>query len=172
MEHSKLAKYSYTVDYAFEKYSDMVFSLSYSRLNKSYSDAQDVTMEVFLRLLRYKPVIKSEENLKAWLIRVAINCSLTQIKSNSRHSHNELNDNSAQETKSAELIEISDERAKTVYNAVILLPEKIRTAIHLFYYEELSIQEIAKAMNTNINTVKSWLSRGRERLKKMLGENI
>ena len=57
-----------------------------------------------------------------------------------------------------------------LFEAVMRLPDKYRTAIHLFYYEDYAVREIAGILKTREGTVKSWLSRGRELLKTMLQE--
>ena len=57
----------------------------------------------------------------------------------------------------------------TVYDAVLKLPEKYRTAIHLYYYEDYSVREIATVMHATESTVKSWLHRARGMLKETLG---
>jgi RNA polymerase sigma-70 factor (ECF subfamily) len=49
------------------------------------------------------------------------------------------------------------------------LPEKYRTAIHLYYYEDYAVKEIAQMMRTSESTVKSWLHRARGMLKEELG---
>ena len=63
----------------------------------------------------------------------------------------------------------AEETDSTVYDAVSRLPEKYRTAIHLYYYESYSVKEIAKIMRTTESTVKSWLHRARGMLKDALG---
>ena len=65
--------------------------------------------------------------------------------------------------------EEDEQRDSTVYDAVMRLPEKYRTAIHLYYYEDYSVSEIASLMKTNESTVKSWLHRARGMLKEELG---
>ena len=57
-----------------------------------------------------------------------------------------------------------------LFEAVMRLPDKYRTAIHLFYYEDYSIREIAGILRCREGTVKSQLSRGRTLLKTMLKE--
>ena len=68
-----------------------------------------------------------------------------------------------------ELVSEDEAPDSTVYDAVMKLPEKYRTAIHLYYYEEYSVKEIAAAMRTTESTVKSWLHRARGLLKEELG---
>lgn len=66
-----------------------------------------------------------------------------------------------------EFVQPEDRR---LFQAVMRLPEKYRIVIHLFYYEEYSIEEISSALHRSIGTVKSQLSRGRKLLKSMLTE--
>lgn len=150
---------------AFIKYSDMVLRLAYQRVNGNFSDAQDIMCEVFYRLIRRKPAIESDEHMRAWLIRVTINCSNSLLSSAWHKRTCTFPDTLPAENAMAD-------EDLTVYNAVMSLPKNIKTAIHLFYYEDLSVEEIARAMSANENTVKSWLRRGRERLKAVLNEQI
>ena len=155
------SEYMQRVENAFKQYSDTVFKLAYSRCGANYSDAQDVMGEVFLRLAKYKPDIQTEEHMKAWLLRATINCSKS-MQTSAWHRHT---------VAMPEHIAVSmDEESSSVYNAVTELPVKLRTAIHLFYYEDYTVEEIAKTMGANPNTVKSWLRRGREKLKEKLCE--
>lgn len=59
-----------------------------------------------------------------------------------------------------------------VTEAVMELPDNYREAIHLFYYEEMSIKEIAIALDAKEPTIKTWLSRGRQMLKEKLGKEF
>lgn len=58
-----------------------------------------------------------------------------------------------------------------LFDAVMRLPQKYRIAIHLFYFEEYAVQEIAQILRCREGTVKSQLSRGRKLLKNMLMED-
>ena len=62
----------------------------------------------------------------------------------------------------------ADEGESEVYEAVKKLPPKYREVIHLFYYEELQIREIAAVLERNEATIKTQLARGRQMLEKML----
>ena len=68
-----------------------------------------------------------------------------------------------------EIASEDDTPDSTVYDAVLKLPEKYRTAIHLYYYEDYSVKEIAAAMRSSESAVKSWLHRARGMLKETLG---
>lgn len=147
-----------------EKYFDTVYRLALCQTKqKQYAD--DVTQEVFLRFFKYEKDFDSEEHVKAWLIRVTINCS-KDIFLNSWFK------------KTAPLSEVKEvpvfdtEEKSDLYYAVIDLPQKYKSVIHLFYYEDYSIKEIADCLGIKESTVKSQLHRGRELLKiKLKGEH-
>ncbi len=140
-----------------EKYFDMIYKLALSQ-TKSRDSADDVVQEVFLRFLKSDKDFQSDEHIKAWLIRVTINCS-----------HNVFSNSWVQKTAPlTEDIVFDTEEKGDVYYAVLELPQKYRAVIHLYYYEDMSIEEISKAFGSNQSTVKSQLSRGRKMLKNML----
>ncbi len=136
-----------------EKYSNMVYRLAMAR-SRNVENSEDIYQEVFLRLARKMPVFENEEHKKAWLIRVTINCSKTILNSSFNRHRAELDENLSFET---------PER-HDIYYAVLKLPMKYRTVIHLYYYEDYSIKEISKILKVNENTVKSRLARARKKL--------
>lgn len=140
-----------------EKYADMVYRLAISR-TRNEENAKEVFQEVFYRLSKKLPDFESEEHEKAWLIRVTINCSKTLLNSKWNNLSQELPEN----------LPAEEMKIKEIYDIVLTLPQKYRTVIHLFYYEDLSLKTIAKVLNTNENTVKTWLSRARKKLKTIL----
>ena len=154
------AEYSPDKNELTEKYFDMVYRLALSQTkNKAYAD--DVVQDVFLRFFKNEKAFESEEHIKAWLLKVTINCS-KDIFLNSWFK------------KTAPLTEVKDEpvfdtqEKSDIYYAVSELPKKYRGVIHLFYYEGYSVSEIAKIMETKESTVKSQLFRAREMLKEKL----
>ena len=165
MEHSMRIESSEPVnnnlDVLLETYGDMIYRLALVR-TKNVADADDVVQEVFLRCLKHNPVFQSAEHQKAWLIKVTLNCSKTLLGSAFRR-------HSVPEDAMGELSSEDETPDSTVYDAVLKLPEKYRTAIHLYYYEDYSVREIASAMRATESTVKSWLHRARGMLKETLG---
>ena len=144
----------------FGAYGDMVYRLALVR-TRNPADAEDVSQEVFLRCLRRSPDFADAEHQKAWLITVSINCSKNLLGSAFRRHTVALE--AAGEPAAEE--EAPD---STVYDAVMKLPPKLRTAVHLFYYEDYSIKEIAAVMHASESAVKTWLFRARAQLKEML----
>ncbi len=142
-----------------EKYFHTVYRLALSRTN-SISDAEDVTQEVFLRLIKNKKPFINDEHIKAWLIRVTINCSISIFNSSWHKKTIPLTEEISFETK----------EESEVYYAVAELPLKYRTVIHLHYYEDLPVIKIAEYLKIKENTVKTRLLRGRKLLFSILKE--
>ncbi len=146
-----------------EKHFDMIYRLAFSQ-TKDREHTDDVVQEVFLRFLKTDKCFENDEHIKAWLLRVTLNCS-KNVFLNSWHKK------TVSLTERADEPVFDTEEKSDVYYAVMELPSKYRTVIHLFYYEDMSIENISKALNLNASTVKSQLSRGRKLLKnKLKGE--
>lgn len=139
------------------KYFNTVYRLAISQTG-SITIAEDVTQEVFLRFLSTNTKFQSDEHIKAWLLRVTINCAKSVFRSAWFKTSIPLQE---------ELVFNTPEKSE-VYFAVQNLPSKYRTVIYLFYYEDMSIKEIAECIKEKENTIKSQLRRGRELLKKEL----
>ena len=158
-----------TADGAIERYADMVYRLAVSQV-RNRTDADDIFQEVFVRLVRHVQELQSMEHAKAWLIRVTINCT-------KKHFGLYWNKNvfPIEETEEVARTEEGFAQAEKkidnpVMQAVSKLPPKYRGCVHLFYFEELSVKEIAKMTGQKESTVKSQLHRAREMLKGMLGD--
>ena len=147
---------------AVERWGDLVWRLALGR-TANVHDAQDVFQEVFLRYFRHEARLTSDEHRKAWLIRCTINRAKSLLTSPWRRHTAPL--------ETAAHIGVEDEY-REVYSAVLALPEKYRAVIHLFYFEGLSVAEIAADLNAPEGTVKSQLSRGRALLREALKEEI
>ncbi len=140
----------------------MVYRTAYHALcDRSY--AQDITQEVFLKLLQTLPDFESDEHERAWLIRVTLNMCKNYNRKVYSHPTSEL----------SETI-VSNERfgQGPVLEAVMELPEKYRTVVYLHYFEGYKISEICDLTGQNQNTVSSLLMRARKRLRLMLEEEF
>ena len=146
-------EYKISAAEAFKKHSDMVYRLAVARVKNKY-DADDVLQEVFLRFIKAKDKVENEEHLKALLIRITINCSKSMMTSSWFKRTEPI----------CESFGVSDEYSDTL-DAVMRLPQKYRTVIHLHYYMGYSVDEIASILKTKPSTVKSQLHRARQKLK-------
>ena len=144
-------------DEIIRRHFDMVYRLALSQ-TRNVANAEDVTQEVFLRFIQKYDSFQSDEHIKAWLIRVTVNCSKSIFMNAWNRKTVPLTDK----------ISFDTPEKSEVYFAVQSLPSKYRTVIHLFYYEDMSVKEIAAAMGLTQSTVKSRLFRGREMLRTKL----
>ncbi|PWM43034.1 MAG: RNA polymerase subunit sigma-24 [Clostridiales bacterium] len=147
-------------DKIIDKYSKTVYRLAFERM-KNRADAEDITQEVFLAYLKNSPVFIDEEHEKAWFLKVTVNKTKTVFASSWFKKTEPLSEDL-----------FSDEKDDyiNVYNAVMMLDEKYRTVIHLFYYEDLTIENISSILSLNQSTVKSQLLRAKKLLKNVLSE--
>ena len=148
---------------ALHKYADMVYRLAYAQV-RNRTDADDIFQEVFVRLVKSSPEFGSDEHMKAWLIRVTVNCSKTLWLSAWKRRMVFLEDKDWNRLP-AEEAPVENEALEEAMRA---LPMKMRRVIHLFYYEEMSVEQIGKALSEKPSTVRSQLSRARKILKKQL----
>ncbi len=146
-----------------EQYSPTLLRLAMTRL-PSPADAEDAVQEVFLRLLTARPRFRDGEHEKAWLIRATLQRAGDIRRAAARR------DLPLEEAEQAAAP--ADEGPSPLLSAVQALPEKYSAVIHLYYYEGYSIKEIAKLLSLPAPTVGTRLSRGRERLRQMLKEEI
>ncbi len=140
-------------------YSDTVYRLAFARTGTKH-DADDVFQEVFLRYVKKKPVFKDEEHRKAWLIRVTINCSKKLWNSSWRKKTQLLEDN----------ITFEEEDSNYLYHELQKLPPKYREVIHLFYYENLSLEEMSVILNRKNAAIRTQLTRARTMLREFMKE--
>ena len=144
---------------AIAEYSDMVYRLAFFQM-KNKSDADDVFQDVFFRYIRRKPHFDSKEHEKAWFIRVTVNCCKNMYSSAWRKRIVPLDEN----------IPYIEKEQSDLFNELQKLPKKYIVVIHLYYYEDMSVDEISKAIGKSPSAVKMRLLRARNMLKDVLKE--
>ena len=148
------------------------------RQTGSVQEAEDITQEAFIRsyyALKDYPVQKIRElKLQAWLFKIALNIFYNRQRTNT------LPQTSLDTSENSSLMELEDsthgpdeiawhgEQRQEVERLVASLPEHYRVVINLYYFEELSYQEIAELLNQPLGTVKAKMHRGIALLRKML----
>ena len=119
------------------------------------AEAEDVVQEVFLKFIEKRPSFQSPDHEKAWLIRVAVNLCKNRLRSSWWQ-------------KTVPLLEsypAAPSGQDGVIEAVMSLPPKYRTVIHLFYYEDYSTAQIGALTGQKEFTVRSLLTRARQKIK-------
>ncbi len=143
-----------------QQYADMIYRLALS-YTRNPSDADDVFQETFLRYVRKKPRFENEEHEKAWLIRVCVNCAKSTLSAPWRKYTQAL---SGTESYTMEERQLDEALAE-------LSPED-RAVIHLYYYEGYKTEEIAEILKKKPSTIRSRLTRARNRLEAILKEEV
>lgn len=151
-----------TFEDAVRCYADTVYRVALN-ICRNTSDSEDVMQNVFMRFLKKCNKFSSQEHIKAWLIRVTINESKRLLKSNARCECESLEDIQNE-------VFARDEDKGELLAQVMELSEKYRTVLYLYYYEGYSLKEIAHILKLNEATVRTQLSRARERLRIKLTE--
>ncbi len=147
---------------AADQYKDTVFRIALNYFGNPY-DAEDTVQDVFIKLYTSKKPFESEEHIRNWLIRVTINACKNTLRTPWNRKHVALEDLSAS-------IAFEQPEQSDLFCAVMSLPEKYRTVVYLFYYEELSVKEISGILRLNESAVTTRLSRARKNLKQKLTE--
>lgn len=145
---------------ALRRHGKAIMHLAWSYL-RNRADTEDILQETMIRYLKSQKEFQDENHERAWLLKVASNLCKNVLRSRS-HEGGEIPENL--EGKGI------PEEAIAVYEAVNKLPEKFREVIHLFYYEDASVAEIAGILGKKESTVRSLLRRGRQKLGQMLSE--
>ena len=128
----------------------------------SDADAEDAVSEALLRAWQSFGRLKNDAALRAWLLKIVVNCACELRKKQGRVTYTDELERLAGAAE--------EEPAHGLREAVLRLPEEQRAAAVLYYYEELSVAETAKTLGVAQGTVKSRLSRARERLRELLNE--
>ena len=143
-----------------DKYENTLFRAALAILG-DVQEAEDAVQETFLRYLEKRPALRDGDHEKAWLLKVTANRCKSVLRARKRHPAVELLDiYPAPEGEGRELVE-----------AVLALPANQRAAVHLFYYEGYTSEEIGAILGQRPGTVRSHLSRAREALRGYLSEN-
>lgn len=134
-------------------YGKMVYRLAYSH-TRSNADADDIYQEVFLRYYQKRPQFESEEHRRAWLLRVTVNRARSLVASAwFRHT-----------APLEECAAVFEPQEQKLDDALRKMNPKDRIVLHLFYYEELSVREIAALLKRKESTVRTQLTRARRKL--------
>ena len=145
-----------------ETYRDRLFAAAFQVCGNA-ADAEDAAQEALLRYHISEKQFESEQHIRAWLLRVAINCAKNVSRSFFRRNTVPLEDY-------MDSLEFDSGESREIFREVMNLPETYRLVIHLYYYENYSVAEIGNILGLTESNVKVRLSRGRQLLKKALQE--
>lgn len=143
-------------------YRNNLFAAAFN-ICKNAQDAEDIVQDTFIQYYTNKKEFDSEQHIRAWLIRVAINKA-----KNVNHTFWKRNKISLEDY--METLTFETPESENLFETVMRLPEKYRIVIHLFYCEDYTVREIAGILHLSESNVKVRLSRGRILLREALKE--
>ena len=149
------------MDSIIDRYQGTVYGLALARTGNR-ADADDVFQEVFLAYYQSGMVFRSEAHRKAWLLRTTVNQSRRVTSSSWRQKTVPLSE------REDAPVQFKEPEENRVWEALQSLAEDYRLPIYLFYFQELSTQEIAKILAIRPGAVRMRLTRGREQLREAL----
>lgn len=153
-----------------QEYGQELLQLVYAYV-KNQAIAEDLTQEIFVKCYQALPSYKGKSTVKTWLWRIGINHCKDFLKSwYNQNVHTSTDEQFSQKEGNVNVEQTviqQDEDARLAEN-VMKLPILHREVIYLFYFEELSIKEIAHVLAINSNTVKTRLRKGKTLLKEQL----
>lgn len=147
-----------------KRFSTMIYRLAVSNL-KTKSDADDAYQDVFLsyiKEIKKGKIFESEEHLKSWLIRTTVNRCKSHFTSAWFRKTSELDETIS------DSFEVFSDSGHDLHNALMQIPQKYRTVIHLYYFEQYTAEEIAAMTGEKSSTVRTRLTRAREKLKEIM----
>ncbi|MGB5848409.1 MAG: sigma-70 family RNA polymerase sigma factor [Ignavibacteriaceae bacterium] len=161
--------YSIIVD----RYKDKAFSLL-KKMLKNEQDAEETLQDCFIKAYNSLSSFKGEAKFSTWFYRIVYNTALTKLSSKKRKTENEMS--SVDEhfnLKSDYDYNVSERKDMSAFinELVNKLPEKHSAIISLFYLDEMSCEEISKALDISLSNVKVMLHRSRNALKDIIIKN-
>ena len=147
------------------------------RMCANREDAQDCLQEAMLRVYRAIGGFKGESSFSTWLYRITTNTCLDELRRRKNKQASSLDDlleegwAPSDERGSPERHALRAEAARVLHQAIRELPDDMRAAVVLRDIQGCAYEEIARALDINVGTIKSRISRGREKLREKLKEN-
>jgi RNA polymerase sigma factor (sigma-70 family) len=155
----------------YNAYYKSMYNSAYRILKDSF-EAEDVMQEAFLTAFTKLHMYKGEVAFGAWLKRIVINKSLTQLKKNNRYEEVKMEVIPNEELQD-EAINYSGLHPKTVLNTLQSLKDNYRVVLTLNLIEGFDYEEIAQILNYTNENVRTTVSRAKKKLKQvLLAENI
>ena len=157
--------------------SDLLFNLGLRLFKGSQDDAMDLLHDTYLKAQKAYKSFEAKSKFSTWIYSIAMNLGLNKIKRDGRFEI-QLPDNTSDKEWVEHILEdnslapsdtlIEEEQTKQIQKELNNLPEAYRIPLILFYYEEMSYKEIANQLDEKEGTIKSYIFRGKNLLRKNL----
>jgi len=155
-----------------EAYKGPVFNLVF-RMTGSYSDADDLSQEIFIRAYQNLRQFDQDKKFFTWLYTLGINLIRNHLKKKAKDVENHTMDHQSPELQtkgdaSGEGDFPSEESMRRLDENMRKLPVDLREAIILKFYQDLTFEEVAAITGDSLSAVKMRVYRGLEKLKQLM----
>ena len=140
------------------------------RMVVSHEDAEDVLQEVFIRVFRHLDQFRNESSLSTWIYRIATNECLRLLNSRKEEviSAEDVQEELMSKLKASDYVDYEDELAVKFQEAILTLPEKQRIVFNLRYYDELEYEDIARVLDSKVETLKVIYHYAKDKIKEYI----
>ena len=158
-----------------DRYKDLVFTLAL-RMLKNREEAEEVAQDTFIKVYKSINKFKGDSKFSTWIYKIAYNTSLDRLKKNKKY----INDVAIDEFTERQIKTIDnaldkledEEREQTIQKCIALLPNDDSFLLTLYYFDELTLEEISKTIGIKPNNVKVKLYRSRKKLATILKQQL
>jgi RNA polymerase sigma-70 factor (ECF subfamily) len=162
-----------------DRYKEKIYHMAY-RFTNGHRDCQDLSQEIFLLIYRSLPSFRSQSSLSTWIYRLSINrcldwCRkhkhlrrLVPLRSQDEEGRGADLDRIPANLPTPEAAYIQKEQDQSLHLAIAQLPEKYKTVIIMYHFQNLSYKEIGDILSLPVRTVETQLYRAKKKLKEIL----
>jgi RNA polymerase sigma-70 factor, ECF subfamily len=171
VHHLEDAHKNHLIESLIDEYETPITKLAYFYV-RDWPTAQDICQEVFIKVYDVLDQFNHQSSYKTWIYRITIN-KCKDYKKSAYFRKNTVVDKfhrffNTEIAVTPEQVLLQSEEQTSMAALIFTLPVKYREIVLLYYYEELTTQEISDMLNINSSTVRTRLDRGRQKLKTML----
>jgi RNA polymerase sigma-70 factor (ECF subfamily) len=129
--------------------------------------ADDIVQEAFINLYKTIDRVDSSKKFSAYVFSIARNTTISHIRKNKKDIPlDDILASNEEESLYAQIVQA--EQAHTIEGALAKIPVHYQKVIRLYYFEDLSYEEVSKKLSLPVNTIRTHLRRGKELLRKLL----
>lgn len=158
-----------------DRYKDLVFTLSYKMI-KNREEAEEISQDTFIKIFKSLNKFKGESKFSTWVYKITYNTCLDRLKKNKKENNVVyIEDFSEYQVKAIETVfDTIDEKERNqrIQDCLLLLPSEDAFLLTLYYFDNQSIEEIAKVVDSNANNIKVKLFRSRKKMASILKERL
>lgn len=157
------------------RYKDLVYTLTL-RMMKNREEAEEVAQDTFIKAYKSLSKFKGDSKFSTWIYKIAYHTSLDRLKKNRKHFNDvpidEFTEHQIKTIDNALFKLEKEEQSKAIQSCIALLPSEDSFLLTLYYFDEMTLDEIAKTVNLKTNNIKVKIHRSRKKLATVLKRHL